>query len=191
MPRISKPKTSSASSAWAETFRQLVRASYGPGWILREHRGGRTQISKAWPDGSRSSVTVVHPWRADSCPSLLVLERVCKVGNLPQPDHCCCQRHDGQVMARELLVAGGHPAELFDPGKEALHLIALPVGRFIKETPPPVIPRPGNYATDSSLPQQLTVRAGEVSRIGHDLASSASGNGLVPENHQHALGNRC
>ena len=73
MPRSATTRAHSQSSAWADTFRQLVRASYGAGWILREHRGGRTQITRAWPDGSRSSVTVVLPWRAESCPALLVL----------------------------------------------------------------------------------------------------------------------
>jgi len=73
MPRSPKFSAHHASASWAETFRQLVRASYGPGWILREHRGGRTQITRAWPDGSRSSVTVVLPWRAESASALLVL----------------------------------------------------------------------------------------------------------------------
>jgi len=73
MPHSQKPSAQNASAPWAETFRQLVRASYGPGWILREHRGGRTQITRAWLDGSRSSVTVVLPWRAESASALLVL----------------------------------------------------------------------------------------------------------------------
>lgn len=73
MPDYPKPSAHQASASWAETFRQLVRASYGPGWILREHRGGRTQVTRVWPDGSRSSVTVVLPWRAESASALLVL----------------------------------------------------------------------------------------------------------------------
>jgi integrase len=73
MPRSSKSSLHHGAPVWAETFRQLVRASYGPGWILREHRGGRTQITRAWPDGSRSSVTVLLPWAPESCPALLVL----------------------------------------------------------------------------------------------------------------------
>jgi integrase len=73
MPHPPKAPSEQGSRSWVETFRRLVRASYGPGWILREHRGGRTQINQAWPDGSRSSVTVPLPWRAESCPALLVL----------------------------------------------------------------------------------------------------------------------
>ena len=73
MPRPSKPCSEKRSRSWVQTFRQLVRASYGPGWILREHRGGRTQITRVWADGSRSSVTLVLPWQPESCPALLVL----------------------------------------------------------------------------------------------------------------------
>jgi hypothetical protein len=43
MPRPPKPFSEKRSRSWIQTFRQLVRASYGPGWILREHRGGRTR----------------------------------------------------------------------------------------------------------------------------------------------------
>lgn len=60
-------------------------------------------------------------------------------GKFPQPDHCCGQRDDRQVVACELLVARGHPAELFDPGKEADHLLPLPVGSLIERTSSPVM----------------------------------------------------
>lgn len=73
MPKTSKPSARKASQFWFSSLRQLVKASCGPGWILREHRGGRTQISRAWQDGTRSSVTVGLPWQAESTPALLVL----------------------------------------------------------------------------------------------------------------------
>ena len=76
-------------------------------------------------------------------------------------------------MGYELLVAGGHPPELFDTSKEALHLVALPVSRLIEWTTSPVTARSGNHAADPSLTQQLAVGAGKVGRISHDLAGPA------------------
>ena len=62
-----------------------------------------------------------------------------KSHKLPQPDHCCGQSNDRQVVDRKLLVARGHPAELLDPGKEALYMVPLPVGSFIERTSTPVV----------------------------------------------------
>jgi len=107
MPRPSKPSVHNRSLLWAETFRSLVRASYGPGWILREHRGGRTQITRVWPDGSRSSVTLSLSWLPESCPALLVLvERL---------DGLLQQQSMSLSAALELINmedAGGSPSQL-------------------------------------------------------------------------------
>jgi integrase len=108
MPRSSKAKVQKASSSWAEMFRQLVRASYGPGWILREHRGGRTQITRAWPDGSRSSVTVALPWRAEICPALLVL--VERLDGLLQQQSINLSEAMGLINLEE---AAGSPTQLW------------------------------------------------------------------------------
>jgi integrase len=62
-----------SAKAWATQLRRLVRSAHGAGWVLREHRGGRTQISRQWADGSRSSVTVTVPWLPSSGPALLAL----------------------------------------------------------------------------------------------------------------------
>lgn len=97
-----------------------------------------------------------------------------KSGQLPQPDDRCGQRrHDRQVVGRELLVARGHPAELLDPGKEALHLIALSVGNLIERTPSPVMASPRDHAADAKVEQEPAIGVGEVSRISHDLARPA------------------
>lgn len=108
MPRSPKASAHHASAAWAETFRQLVRASYGPGWILREHRGGRTQITRAWPDGSRSSVTVVLPWRAESASALLVL--VERLDGVLQHQRVSLA---GAMECIKLEDASGSPAEIW------------------------------------------------------------------------------
>ena len=65
---------------WVKRLRQLVKATHGQGWIVREHRGGRTQISRTIPgsDGERESVTVKGiPWAARCAPALLAyIERL-------------------------------------------------------------------------------------------------------------------
>jgi integrase len=107
MPRPSKPFVHNGCPVWAETFRQLVRASYGPGWILREHRGGRTQITRAWPDGSRSSVTLSLPWLPVSCPALLVL--VERLDGLLQQQSMSLS---AAMELIDLVDAGGSPTQL-------------------------------------------------------------------------------
>ena len=110
-----------------------------------------------------------------------------KSGKLPQPDHRCCQRHDGQVVVRELLVARGHAAELFDPGKEALHLIALPVSRLVERAPAPVIASSRDHASDASAAQEPAVGAREIRRIGHDLARPAPRSAALAAAHLQAF----
>lgn len=61
----------SKTPKWVKDLRRVVKAAHGQGWILREHRGGRTQISRAFPDGSRSSVTLVIPWAPKSTGALI------------------------------------------------------------------------------------------------------------------------
>ena len=65
---------------WVKRLRGLVKASFGQGWIVREHRGGRTQISRTIPgtDGQRESVTVKEfPWAASSAGGLIAyIERL-------------------------------------------------------------------------------------------------------------------
>ena len=93
-----------------------------------------------------------------------------KSGKLPQPDHCCGQRDDRQVVVRKLLVARGHPAELLDLGKEALHLVHAP-GRPLGQRGPDACDwGPGHDGSNPSLSQQLAVGAGEVSSISYELA---------------------
>jgi len=67
------PKNQAAAPTWVNRLRQLIKATYGRGWILREHRGGRTQISRDFSDGRRSSVTVPIEWKPSSAPALLAL----------------------------------------------------------------------------------------------------------------------
>ena len=62
---------------WERQIRQLVKATHGRGWSLGPHRGGRTQITRRWGDGTRSSATVATPWAPSSGPALLALvERI-------------------------------------------------------------------------------------------------------------------
>ena len=62
-----------AARPWEARIRQLVKADRGRGWILAPHRGGRTQISRRWSDGTRSTVTVSVPWAPASSSALLAL----------------------------------------------------------------------------------------------------------------------
>ena len=62
-----------AARPWEARIRQLVTAAHGRGWVLAPHRGGRTQISRRWSDGTRSSVTVAVPWAAANSSALLAL----------------------------------------------------------------------------------------------------------------------
>ena len=61
-PAMAKASKKKQTPKWVRLLRESLKASYGKGWIVREHRGGRTQISRAFPDGSRSSVTVGIQW---------------------------------------------------------------------------------------------------------------------------------
>lgn len=73
--------TATSAPVWVKRLRGVVRAAHGRGWILREHagrrntgersEGKRTQITRCWADGSRSSVTVPIVWSASSAPALL------------------------------------------------------------------------------------------------------------------------
>lgn len=73
--------TATSAPIWVKRLRGVVRAAHGRGWILREHAGKRnsgertggrrTQITRCWADGSRSSVTVPIVWAASSAPALL------------------------------------------------------------------------------------------------------------------------
>ena len=73
--------TATSAPLWVKRLRGVVRAAHGQGWILREHagkrnngertEGKRTQITRCWADGSRSSVTVPIVWAASSAPALL------------------------------------------------------------------------------------------------------------------------
>lgn len=63
----------SKTPVWVKRLRQFVKASHGQGWILREHRGGRTQISRAYPDGSRSSITVGIQWVPKEAEALMAM----------------------------------------------------------------------------------------------------------------------
>ena len=65
----------SQAPAWVKRIRQLVKAAHGKGWVIREHRGGRTQISRTLPGGGGQTerVTVGIKWQASSSPALLAL----------------------------------------------------------------------------------------------------------------------
>lgn len=73
--------TATSAPIWVKRLRGVVRAAHGRGWILREHagkrntgersEGKRTQITRCWADGSRSSVTVPITWAASNAPALL------------------------------------------------------------------------------------------------------------------------
>ncbi|MCP9808370.1 hypothetical protein KBY58_02850 [Cyanobium sp. HWJ4-Hawea] len=66
-----------AAKPWEQQLRQLVKSTHGRGWSLGPHRGGRTQITRRWSDGTRSSATLPTPWSPSSGPALLALvERV-------------------------------------------------------------------------------------------------------------------
>lgn len=66
-----------AALPWERQIRQLVKATHGRGWGLGPHRGGRTQITRRWSDGTRSSATLATPWAPGSAPALLALvERI-------------------------------------------------------------------------------------------------------------------
>lgn len=52
----------SKTPTWVSLLRKSIKSDCGQGWIVREHRGGRTQINRSFPDGSRSSVTVGIQW---------------------------------------------------------------------------------------------------------------------------------
>ena len=62
-----------AALPWEAQIRQLVKANHGRGWTLGPHRGGRTQITRRWSDGTRSSTTVSTPWAPSSGAALLAL----------------------------------------------------------------------------------------------------------------------
>jgi integrase len=62
-----------AAKPWERQLRSLVTAAHGRGWSLGPHRGGRTQITRRWSDGTRSSVTLATPWAPSSGPALLAL----------------------------------------------------------------------------------------------------------------------
>lgn len=78
--------TATSAPLWVKRLRGVVRAAHGQGWILREHRGARntgeragkrTQITRCWADGTRSSATLPILWQASSAPALLsVVERL-------------------------------------------------------------------------------------------------------------------
>ena len=62
---------------WEQNLRQLVKAAHGRGWSMGPHRGGRTQLTRRFSDGSRASVTTATPWAPASSPALLALvERI-------------------------------------------------------------------------------------------------------------------
>ncbi len=73
--------TATSAPIWVKRLRGVVRAAHGRGWILREHAGKRnsgertagrrTQITRCWADGSRSSVTIPVTWSASNAPALL------------------------------------------------------------------------------------------------------------------------
>ena len=68
------------ATPWESQIRKLIKATHGMGWSLGPHRGGRTQISRRWSDGTRSSVTIGVPWAASSGPVLLAtIERLAAV----------------------------------------------------------------------------------------------------------------
>ena len=58
---------------WEQNLRQLVKAAHGRGWSMGPHRGGRTQLTRRFSDGSRASVTTATPWAPASSPALLAL----------------------------------------------------------------------------------------------------------------------
>ena len=62
---------------WEQNLRQLVKAAHGRGWSMGPHRGGRTQLTRRFSDGSRASVTTATPWAPASSQALLALvERI-------------------------------------------------------------------------------------------------------------------
>ena len=72
------PRT--AAKPWERQIRQMVKASQGPGWLLRAGRGARTQAIRCWDDGTRSSVVLPIPWQPPSGATLLALiERLATV----------------------------------------------------------------------------------------------------------------
>ena len=79
--RMANPLMAKASQTpeWVKRIRQLVKATHGKGWVIREHRGGRTQISRTLPGGGGQTerVTVGIKWQASSAPALLAfIERL-------------------------------------------------------------------------------------------------------------------
>jgi len=91
---------------------------------------------------------------------------VCKVRKAPGVRSPLPQRDNRQVVDPDLLVAGGHPAELLDLGKEALHLVHA-ASRPLGQRDPDAW---GHDGSNPSLSQQLAVGAGEVSSISYELA---------------------
>ena len=76
-------------------------------------------------------------------------------------------------MVGKLLLARSHPAEMLDPGKDALHVVPLPVGSLIERTSSTAIVSSRDHTADAPTAYALADGAGEVGRISHDLARPA------------------
>jgi hypothetical protein len=90
-------------------------------------------------------------------------------------------------VTSELLVARGHAAKRLDPGKEAFDLVALLLGRLFERSTAAVVAGSGDHQANPSAAEQFAVGAGEISRIGHDLARPASGPAALTAVHLQAI----
>jgi integrase len=65
------PRT--AAKPWERQIRQLIKGSQGDGWLLRSARGNRTQVIRAWEDGTRSTSVVPIEWSSSNGTRLAAL----------------------------------------------------------------------------------------------------------------------
>lgn len=63
-------KGRSGKPAWERDLRSIVKREHGFGWSLSE-QSGKVKLTRRFPDGVRSSVTLNLPWRSDSATSVL------------------------------------------------------------------------------------------------------------------------
>lgn len=69
-----------AAKPWEKQLRQLIKGSQGAGWLLRAARGKRTQIIRAWEDGTRSTCIVPIEWSPSNGTRLAALiDRVARL----------------------------------------------------------------------------------------------------------------
>lgn len=57
---------------WVKTLRDAIKQEHGFGWSIRE-KAGKVQLTRRFEDGTRSSVTLDHPWNSGATSDVLGL----------------------------------------------------------------------------------------------------------------------